>query len=143
MKNDKSRVLAKLARFGVLHREALKNERVAVEQLMRRGILTKTYRQGKVFYELTEQALPLLEHVRRQLLEEVKMRAELDPKVHLYPALVENVRFVDETTPEAEEFLLLGDWHLTRPLVPSQLELAKLRFYQDRVPPRTRTKKAA
>jgi hypothetical protein len=53
----------------------------------------------------------------------------LTPHAKLYRALLEDLRFLDEKNPKAEEFRLLGDWHLMRPVVSSQLKLAQMRFY--------------
>ena len=133
-----SRLLTKFARLGVLHREAVKNDLSALRRLVRAGFVQKVYKSGRVFYELTERALPLLESQRKKLLEEVAMRAHLDSRNKVYDALSKDVRFLDEKRPEAKAFLFLGDWQLHRPVVPSQLELAKLRFYQDHVPIRVR-----
>lgn len=131
-------LLAKFARHGVLHREAVKNEMAALKRLLRGGFVSKIYKQGRVFYELTEKTLPLLDHHRKKLLAEVEIRATLPKAPAFYSALLEDVRFVDEKSPEAKEFLLLGDWQLARPLVPAQLALAKHRFYGEKVPERKR-----
>lgn len=131
-------LLAKFARYGVLHREAVKNELTALKRLLRGGFVAKSYKQGRVFYELTEKALPLLEHHRKKLLAEAGMRACLPKAPAFYSALLEDVRFVDEKSAEAREFLLLGDWQLVRPLVPAQLTLAKHRFYSEKIPERKR-----
>lgn len=135
------RLMARFAHHGVLHREEVKNNLPTVNKLMRNGFVQKTYKSGRVFYELTEKALPLLEHHRKKLLEEVKMRALLESRNTFYPSLLDDVRFLDEKKAEAKEFLFLGDWQLNRPVVLPQLELAKLRFYEDEVAPRR--KKAA
>lgn len=137
--NDKLLTLfTKFARFGVLHREAVKNEMAALKRLLRGGFAAKAYKQGRVFYELTEKALPLLEYHRKKLFAEAGMRACLPKAPALYSALLEDVRFVDEKKAEAKDFLLLGDWQLTRPLVPAQLELSKYRYYSEKVSERKR-----
>ena len=138
MNDLQSRLLAKFSRFGVLHREAVKNDLTVLRKLVRAGFVKKVYKSGRVFYELTEKALPLLEAQRKKILEELNMRSLLDSKNPLYAALARDVRFLNEKRPEAKAFLFLGDWQLNRPVVLSQLELAKLRFYQDRVPERNR-----
>lgn len=122
----------------MLHREAVKNDLVAIEHLLRMGFVQKTYKSGRLFYELTDKALPLLEHQRIKLLEDARMHSLIDGRSAFFRALLGDVRFLDEKSPEADEFMFLGDWQLTRPVVPSQLELAKLRFYRDLVPKRIR-----
>ena len=124
-----SYVMPLFAHHGVVHREAVKNSPTALRRLLRSGFVVKAYKKGKVYYELTDKALPLLELQRRKLVEEVEMRRLLEPKSLLYSSLLGDLRFLDERRPEAKDFLFLGDWQLTRPVVPSQLELSKLRFY--------------
>ena len=141
MNSQTLRLLSRFSQYGVLHREAVKNNSSAVQRLVRAGVVRKAYKSGRVFYELTNKALPLLESQRKKLLEEIKMQAHLDARNTCYAALLNDVRFLDEKRPEAKAFLFLGDWQLNRPVVPSQLELAKLRFYRDEVTPRR--KKAA
>jgi hypothetical protein len=131
-------IVKRFSRHGVLHREAVKNDRVALGRLVRKGFVRKAYRSGRLFYELTEKALPLLEGQRMKLLEDARMHALIEGQSAFFRALLEDVRFLDEASPEAEAFVFLGDWQLNRPVVPAQLELARLRFYRDRVPRRTR-----
>lgn len=138
MNNRLSILLSKFARYGVLHREAVKNEMAVLKRLLRGGFAAKAYKQGRVFYELTEKALPLLEYHRKKLLAEAGIRACLPKAPAFYSAFLEDVRFVDEKSAEARDFLFLGDWQLVRPLVPAQLELAKHRFYREKVPERRR-----
>lgn len=140
LKNE-SKLVAKLARYGVMHRGEVKNDAVPLMRLLRKGLVRKVYQQGRVFYELSDRTIPLLEHHRKKLLEEAALRALLEQHTDTYIWLLTDVRFFDETHPEAEEFLFLGDWQLTRPLVSGQLELAKLRYYQQ-VPQRRRRKRA-
>lgn len=123
-----SNTLLKLLSHGTVHRERVKNEWPAILRLCRRGFVQKTYRRGKVFYELTPKSLPLLEHGRRMLLEQAQLEAAVS-RSPFYNALLNDVRFMDETSPLAKRFMLLGDWQLTKPVVPSQLELSKLRYY--------------
>lgn len=129
------RLLTRFSRHGVLGREEVKNDLAAVRKLIRSGSARKVYRSGRVFYELTEKSLPLLDQRRRIILEEWRLRSLLDPRL---VAPDEDVRFLDEQSPEANEFLFLGDWQLKRSVVSAQIELAKLRYYRERVPPRTR-----
>ena len=68
--------------------------------------------------------------LRRQLLEEIKLRQLLYPQSRVYRALLEDSRFLDEKNPRAQEFLFLGDWQLRQPAVPSRLKLSQERFYQ-------------
>lgn len=138
MNYNYSSLIRKFARHGVLHREMVKNDKAALLKLVGCGFVRKTYNAGRVFYEFTEKALPLLEHQRKTLLEEAQMGIVLEKKNSFYSALVHDIRFLDTKRPEAEEFLFLGDWHLTRSVVPAQLELAQLRFYHDQVPKRVK-----
>ncbi|MFA4972244.1 MAG: hypothetical protein WC683_06495 [bacterium] len=138
MKISYQSIIRRFARHGVLHREAVKNDLAALNQLIHQGFVRKAYKSGRLFYELTEKALPLLERQRIKLLEDARMHSLIDGQSAFFRALLEDVRFLDEASPEAEDFIFLGDWQLNRPVVSSQLELAKLRFYRDRVPRRTR-----
>jgi len=136
-------LITKFARFGVLHREDVKNNLKSVMWFIHRGYIQKVHRNGRIFYELTAKATPLLEHHRKKLLEEIQMLTLIDKERGQATALVTNVRFFDETKPGADSFLFLGDFLLTRPVVQSQLELSKLRFYRERVAPRRRQVRAA
>ena len=138
MKISYQSIIRRFARHGVLHREAVKNDRAALNRLMRMGFVRKAYESGRLFYELTDKALPLLERQRIKLLEDARMHSLIEGRSTFFRALLEDVRFLDEKSPEAEDFMFLGDWQLNRPVVSSQLELARLRFYRDRVPKRTR-----
>ena len=126
-------LMHKFAHFGVLSRGAVKNNLVEVRSLVRHRLLKKTYKKGRVFYELTERSLPVLDSVRVQLLEEAKLRRQLYPRrKSMYQALLEDVRFLDTSKKESQDFLFLGDWRLGyEPVVP-QLKLSQLRFYQER-----------
>lgn len=125
------KLLSKFLPYGTLHREQVKNELLMVRQLCRRGVLKKAYHRGKVFYELTPQAVPQLEHSRKILLEQAQLEASLS-RSSFFDALLNDLRFLNEKDPHARQFMFLGDWQLTKPVVPSQLELSKLRFYQSR-----------
>ncbi len=128
----KSNVFAKLTTSGVVARERVKNDLQPVGSLVRQQLLKKIYKKKRVFYELTEKSLPLLNHFRLQLLEEARLRFFLYPRrQEFYRALLEDVRFFDSSKEEAEEFCFLGDWRLNMPPTKSQLQLAQLRFYQD------------
>lgn len=141
MNSNKLRLFARFSQRGVLHREEVKNDPDALVRLSRAGFVQKVFRSGRVFYELTPASLLLLEQHRKKMLEEVKLRAMLEKNNPHLSSLLSDVRFLDEKNPVAREFLFLGDWQLTRPVVLSQLELAKLRFYQ-KVPERRRKKAA-
>lgn len=143
MKYNMSGLFARFCRYGVLHRDDVKNDLPALKRLIREGLVNKVYRQGRVFYELTEKALPMVEIFRKIVLEEAHLRSLLDPRSPFYSALIEDLRFLDEHSPEAESFIFLGDWQIKSPVVPAQLELAKLRFYSHKVTKRRRLKKAA
>ena len=98
---------------------------------MREGLVKKVYKKGKVFYELTEAALPLLDGYRKMLLEEAQLNYQLYPRRRsFYNALLEDVRFLDTFKPDAQNFQFLGDWRLHESPLPSQLQLAQWRFYQ-------------
>ena len=131
-------ILKRFARFGVVHREAVKNDHAALQHLINQGFASKTFRSGRVFYELTEKALPLLECQRRKLLEDARMHAMIDERSAVHRALLDDVRFLNEKNPEARKFLFLGDWQLKKPVFYSQLQLSQLRFYSGHMPRRTR-----
>ena len=131
-------ILKRFARFGVVHREAVKNDHAALQHLINQGFARKTFRSGRVFYELTEKALPLLECQRKKMLEDARMHANIDERSAVHLALLDDVRFLNEKNPEAQKFILLGDWQLKKPVVYSQLLLSQLRFYSDHIPRRTR-----
>lgn len=138
MNTSYTNILKRFARFGVMHREAVKNDPAALKHLLNQGFARKAYRSGRVFYELTEKALPLLECQRKKLLEDARMQALIDERSAVHCALLDDVRFLDEKDPEAQKFIFLGDWQLKKPVVPAQLLLAQLRFYCDHIPRRTR-----
>ncbi len=121
----------KMSHFGALPRSAVRNDRADLRYLLKNGLARKVVRKGRVFYELTEKALPLLDNYRQVLLHKAALLNRLTPHAKLYRALLEDLRFLDEKNPKAEEFRLLGDWHLVRPVVSSQLKLAQMRFYRE------------
>lgn len=124
-------LFTKFVKTGVLSREQVKNQLAAVQALMRGHFVRKAHKKGFVFYELTENALPLLDHYRKQLLEDVQLQRALHPRRSaFYDALLTDLRFFDTTKPEAKEFQFLGDWRLNNPPLPAQLHLAQLRYYQ-------------
>lgn len=125
------RLISRFSKYGVLHREDVKNDLAAVTKLLRHGWLRKMHRGKKVFYELTEKSLPLLEARRKALREEIGILAALHKPPSIFHALLEDVRFIDDTHKSADQFRFLGDWQLGRHVVPSQLELAKLRYYEE------------
>jgi hypothetical protein len=121
----------KMSHFGALPRSAVKNDRACLRYLLKNGVARRVVRKGRVFYELTEKALPLLDDYRQVLLHKAALLHRLTPHAKLYRALLEDLRFLDEKNPKAEEFRLLGDWHLVRPIVSSQLKLSQMRFYRE------------
>jgi hypothetical protein len=131
MKLENNSFLKKLTKHGVVPFAAVRNYLPELEELKRRELVRKVWNKGRVYYEVTEKALPLLDAFREQLLAEVKKRAFLSPRSKLYSALLGDVRFLDEKNPAANKFLFLGDWQLKRPVVPSQLSLSKYRFYHE------------
>lgn len=133
MNNNKLRLLLKMTPFGVVTRDQVKNDLSAIKGMVRNGLVKKAYKRGKVFYELTQKAIPLLNGVRLKLQEEAKLKSLLHPrKQDFYRALLDDVRFLDTRKSEAKDFLFLGDWRLHHPPVLAQLLLSQLRFYQKR-----------
>lgn len=120
----------KFVKTGVLPREQVKNQMVAVRALMRNKFVRKVHKKGYVFYELTEVTLPLLEHYRKQLFEGAQLQRALHPRRRsFYDALLTDLRFFDTTKPGAKQFQFLGDWRLNHPPLLAQLHLAQLRYY--------------
>lgn len=124
-------LLKKLSRFGVLPRGATKNDEEDLHYLLKNDFIRKVPKRGRVFYELTEKSLPLLEEYRQVLQHKVSLLHRLTPHAKLYRALLGDLRFLNDRNPRVEEFRLLGDWHLTRPVMASQLKLAQMRFYRE------------
>ena len=124
------KLFRQLARYGVLHRDEVGGHEDALKRLQRTALVVRVPKRRRVYYELTEHGLETVELYRQQLVKELETRAALFPRSKCYRALLEDVRFLDETRPEAQEFMLLGDWQLSRPLVPAQLTLAKQRYYE-------------
>ncbi len=133
MENTFETVLRKLATFGVVERDQVKNDLTALRSLVRRGYVQKVHKKGRVFYELTLKSLPWLDTLRKLLLQTAKLKMFFYPhRSHLYHALVEDVRFLDTTRKEVQKFQFLGDWHLNQKPVRAQLLLSQFRFYQKR-----------
>ncbi|MDP2600213.1 MAG: hypothetical protein Q8P84_05705 [Deltaproteobacteria bacterium] len=131
--NPKLRLFSKFASFGVVARGEVKNDLPLVRGLIKERLLKKVYKKGCVFYELTEKALPLLEEYRHKLLAEARLQYHLYPRRRqFYGPLLEDVRFLDDAAPDAEDFRFLGDWRLQEPPLPAQLELSQWRFYHER-----------
>ncbi|EKD42556.1 MAG: hypothetical protein ACD_73C00107G0001 [uncultured bacterium] len=132
MNNILNSLLAKFSKYGVLHRDVVRQDQTSLKRFLNLGFSQKIYQRGQVFYELTQKALPLLENYRKILLEEASLMALLCPWSKVYTALLDDVRFLDSENPKAQDFLFLGDWQLKRPVVASQLELSKYRYYEKR-----------
>ncbi len=128
----KKQLLGKLSRFGVLPRSDVRNDLAALRGLMRQKLVRKVCQKGRVFYEVTENALPLLECYRKLLFHKAELLKQMTPNAKFYRALLENLRFLDERHPLAAAFQFLGDWELKRPVVPGQLKLSQNRFYHER-----------
>lgn len=127
----KSKVFKKLSLFGVVDRTQVKNDLRVVHGLMRKGLVQKVWKKGRVFYELTQSALPALEHRRVMLLAEAQLNRQLVARRSaVYDALVEDLRFLDPTAPESQPFQFLSDWRLTRSPTWAQLQLSQYRYYQ-------------
>lgn len=127
-----SKTIIVLSSLGVASRDRVKSDKNAISALIRRGLVRKVWKRGRVFFELTEVALPALDVVRCLLREEAKLRAIVaHPRRRAwYQALLEDPRFLDVHHVEAAEFRFLGDWRLQRVPTKSQLQLAQFRFYQ-------------
>ncbi|MDO8493829.1 MAG: hypothetical protein Q7S68_00630 [Deltaproteobacteria bacterium] len=124
-------VFKRFAQFGAVAREKVKNDLKEVAYFVKLGFLKKAYKNRRVFYELTEKSLAVLDHLRLNLLEEAKLRLSLYPqRKKFYEALLNDVRFLDTTKDESKEFQFLGDWRLTMTPTKSQLRLSQFRFYQ-------------
>lgn len=121
----------KMSGFGVLPRDSTKNAVANLHYLLKNGFARRVSKKGRVYYELTRKALPLLEEYRQVLLHTAFLQNQLTPHAKFYRALLGDLRFLNENNPRAEEFRLLGDWHLTRPVVSSQLRLSQMRYYRE------------
>ena len=130
MLNSTLYLVSKLSHYGVLSRLEVKNNASALNYLSRANYVQKVHRKKQVFYELTPQALPLLDEYRQFLLQLAKTYAQLHPRSVFYRSLLEELRFFDDKKKEAKQFLFLGDWQLQTPPSRYQLELAKNRYYE-------------
>lgn len=131
METSEVNLLVKFAVSGVLPRDRVKNDLRAVASLVCKGWLRKVFLKKRVYYELTAEAVSLLEHRRLMLLEEAKLRKRLNlRRKDFYDALLNDVRFLNPSDKEADDFLFLGDWRLNLSVTKSQLELAQFRYYQ-------------
>jgi len=126
-------IIRRLARNGAIHRDEAKNDMDTIKKLVYHGLLRKFHRGKKVFYELTEFSVPVLELWRRVLLEEARVLAFLHKPPSIFHTLLDDVRFLDERHAVAKQFKFLGDWQLQRPVVPAQLELSKMRYYRNEI----------
>lgn len=135
MVNESLNLLNRLAIWGVLHRDQTKNERKALQRFLKKGYVSKVYRKKKVFYQLTEKALPLLEWHRQQLVCRARLEQAFKGRTsRLYSALLGDLRFMDESRKEAESYRFLGDWQLLRPINKYGLTLSQERFYESQLP---------
>src|SRR5262245_46387656 len=124
-------LIEKMSQFGVLPRNAVKNDRSGLQYLLKNRFARRVSRKGRIFYELTAKALPLLDEYRQVLLHKASLGSLLSPHAKFYHALLEDLRFLDEKNPRAPKFRLLGDWHLKRPVASSQLKLSQMRYYRE------------
>jgi len=122
---------SQFARLAVLTRDETRNYMVEVKTLLHQGYARKLHVRGRVFYALTNKALPLLEDYRQSLLFSAKVEARLHKRSYFYKALLTDLRFLDEKCKEARNYLFLGDWQLQRPVTELQLNLAKQRFWDE------------
>lgn len=131
MKELNNNLFSKLARYGVMSRDEVRNDAKAVRSLVRRALIKKVYRRGHVFYQLTEKSLSLLDEYRQLLVHQARFFYKLHPRSVFYHFLLEDLRFLDEKKKEARQFLFLGDWQLTRPPNRYQLALSQLRYFEE------------
>lgn len=124
-------LLEKFFHLGVLSRDEVRNDLFPLRDLLHKKFIRRVSKKGRVFYELTEKAMSLVEEHRQVLLHKAKLLAQVQPHAKLYRALLGELRLLNEKNLGADDYRLLGDWQLTRPTVPSQLALAKLRYYQE------------
>ncbi len=57
------------------------------------------------------------------------MLQQLNPRHANYAALLDDIRFFNFRTSEAEHFKFLGDWYLKLPVTKTRLALAKYNYY--------------
>lgn len=126
---EMDRLFGKLAKQGVLSSYEVRGYAEALKSLLAAKLVQPNRKRKKVFYELTDKALPQLENHRLELMAKLKKLSSFSPRSKVYQALLEDVRFLDESKPEAKDFMLLGRWNLTRPVVSSQLLLARYRYF--------------
>lgn len=131
MKETNNYLFSKLARYGVMSRDEVKNDVEAVKSLVRFGHLKKVYRRGRVFYQLTEKSLSLLDDYRQLLVQQARFFYKLHPRSLFYRSLLDDLRFLNEKKKAAQQFLFLGDWQLTRPSSRYQLALSQLRYFEE------------
>ena len=119
-----------LARHGVLHRGEFTNCRPSLQRLLKKRYVKKAHLHGKVYYQLTENALPLLDDYRNKQLYSVLIQTKLQPRARVYQAMLGDLRFLDEKNAEAQKYMFLGDWQLRRKVTAAQLELAQQRYFE-------------
>lgn len=135
MSNELLNLFSRFGAWGVLHRDQTKNERKALQRFLKKGYVSKVYRKKKVFYQLTEKALPLLEWYRQQLVCRARLEEAFKGRTSLlYSALLGDLRFMNESSKEATSYRLLGDWQLLRPVNKYGLALSQERFYENQLP---------
>ena len=120
----------KLVKNGVANPTDLRNFFAELLSLQRQGLVVKKRKGAKVYYELSDSALPLLNTYREMLLNEAKVEAYLRPKNQQLKALLEDLRFLNPRTETAEKYKFLGDWQLKYPVLPNHLKLAHLKYYE-------------
>ena len=95
-------LFTRFARYGVLHREQVKNDILALDRLINLGFVCKVYNSGRVFYELTEAAIPPLEQYRKKLLEEARLCLALNRNSQVFDSILGDLRFLDDSNPDAD-----------------------------------------
>ena len=131
MLNSIESLMNKMAKFGVVSRDAVKHFNESLRRLMGINLVRKVFKKGRVYFEFTKEALPLLENYRKELLARLEKLRLVFPRKKVFSTLLSDLRFLDESEPLAGEFRFLGDWQLKEPVVRSQLELAKLKYFDE------------
>lgn len=131
MKLLTNNIFSLFAKYGVLHRDSVKNYADELSALLRQGFVQKRRLKKAVYYQLTPKALPLLDHYRSALLSSAELQAKLHPRSQFYQSLLTDLRFVSEVDEKAQAYLFLGDWQLRRTPTPLQLELVQTRYFAE------------
>ena len=119
-----------LAKEGVSTPIELRNAFGDLKFLLRKGWVAKKRRGAKVYYELTEKSLPLLNLYRLLLLNQAKLETYWHSKNQQLRGLLGDLRFLNPASETAEKYQLLGDWQLRYEVLSNHLKLAHLQYYE-------------